>query len=201
MKKLFQTEMYLRSRLLTIKENKSSLSHRRVEMIERRKFLKMSLLIISSIYLNPKLVFQVEGREPPNGIRFDKNDFKFRGRYQEQINNSMVLLPGGFIPALIGKEIHLAEVNNCCLTLIPEDKYNKERIEKEIEELKMIEPETHIFYLGATRLKRGGRLFISQNERKLASLKTSEVVIIGMGNSIEIWDEKSWEMEIKKYLN
>ncbi|MEW6376455.1 MAG: hypothetical protein AB1502_11795 [Thermodesulfobacteriota bacterium] len=63
----------------------------------------------------------------------------------------------------------------------------------------MIEPETHISYLGTTKLRRGGYLFISGGVRKLVSLKTPEVVIVGMGNSMEIWDENSWEMEIKKW--
>jgi len=166
--------------------------------MKRREFLKMILLIIPSFYLDPKTVFQVEGREPPNGISFDKKNFKFRGRYQKQIKDGMVLLPEAFIPATIGKELHVLAVNSCFLTLIPGDKYNKERIQKEIEEFKMIEPETRISYLGTTKLKRGGGLFIPRDMRKLVSLRTPEVVILGMGNSIEIWDEKNWQIEIKK---
>ncbi|MEW6376454.1 MAG: hypothetical protein AB1502_11790 [Thermodesulfobacteriota bacterium] len=46
--------------------------------MKRREFLKMSLLIIPSFYLDPKTIFQVEEKELPNGIRVDKNDFKFR---------------------------------------------------------------------------------------------------------------------------
>jgi len=124
--------------------------------------------------------------------------FKFRGRYERKINNGLIFLPKIYVTYLNGRIINLITAKRGILILIPGDKSLKGVIEEKIRKLKSIQPEIQFSYLTIVRLKRENRLYIPSNIRKSVGLNTHEVIVVGCGNHIEIWDRNAWEREMRK---
>lgn len=170
--------------------------------MKRRDFLKLCLLSMPSIYLFPEMLFPVHDEELSEKDRFSGHKPILAGKFYREIKDGKVfVLEEPFKPLLTSRRVHFLAVDRRYLKLIPEDKSGKDRIEKEIKKFATIKPEIKISYLGMTRLSKDGYLFIPQKVRRLAGLPaTGDLVIVGMIDSIEIWDKKSWDVEIEKNL-
>lgn len=114
------------------------------------------------------------------------------------MNNGLVSIPKIYIPHLSRRIIHLVITNKGFFILIPVDKSIKMVIEEEIRKLSDNEPEIQIAYAGTLKLKRENRIYIPSNIRKLVGINTKEVIIVGCGRSMEIWDRNVWEREMRK---
>ncbi|MCB0412238.1 MAG: division/cell wall cluster transcriptional repressor MraZ, partial [Bdellovibrionales bacterium] len=82
-----------------------------------------------------------------------------------------------------------------CLDVFPEEEWKK--LEKRIAALPALRPEVQAyqrFYLSSgqpVEIDNNGRLLIPPSLRKFAEL-TDELVVIGMGNKMEIWSSNVW---------
>jgi DNA-binding transcriptional regulator/RsmH inhibitor MraZ len=170
--------------------------------MKRREFLKAGLSSLA-LFLVKGAFYQFSWEELVTLEPVDQQEFLFRGKFNERIERGFVSIPEYFRSGLMNKEIHLVVVDGCCLTLIPGGKSKKKRIEEEIEEKKRVEPEMSISHWGVTRLRRRGKgkLFLPEEALKMSRIpSTGNVVVAGMLSSIEIWDEKRWDEEIRKYM-
>ena len=127
---------------------------------------------------------------------------KFIGCFLRNMREGMVLLPSHFLRKLPGKEIHLiisVENNYKYIWLMPAYKdINRKRIEEELIKPEITGPGVVYNYHGAYRLTEAGYITIPKKIRKEAGFEGGDVVIVGMFNSIEIWNRMDWEAETEK---
>lgn len=124
----------------------------------------------------------------------------FKGSFQFTIDaKGRVSIPSRFREILAERyEEKLVVTNDLdnCLVAFPFEEWSL--IEQKIRELPSSEPHVKAFmrfiYSRATEceLDRQGRVLIPPSLREYAQLKR-DVVIVGMGNKIEIWDPSLWD--------
>jgi DNA-binding transcriptional regulator/RsmH inhibitor MraZ len=119
----------------------------------------------------------------------DRYKIKFRGRYNVTMRNGAVLMPQSFLP-FMKEEVHLVAIEKDSLILIPEDVSAKKQIEEDMREIASSDPKVNVSYFGTTKLREGGRLFIPEDIRDFVGLTGPEVVPVGCGRTVEIWDKK-----------
>jgi len=162
--------------------------------MNRRQFIKTGLLSIASIYLYPETLLQYKEAGTLFELTSDKQQPVLVGKHHGEIINGRIMLSERFGPSLSGKQVHILADNCGYVKLILGDKSLKEEIEREIYEFTSIKPEVRISYLGTSRLGKNGYFSIPLEARDLAGIRsTGDVIIVGIINSIEIWDRKKWE--------
>jgi AbrB family looped-hinge helix DNA binding protein len=118
------------------------------------------------------------------------------------MRQGMVLLPSHFLRKLPGKEIHIiigVENNYKYIWLIPAyNDINKRRIEQVLRKPEILEPGGAYYYHGAYRLTKAGYITIPKKVREKAGFEGGDVVIVGMFNSIEIWNRMDWEAKMER---
>lgn len=124
----------------------------------------------------------------------------FLGEYRHVVDEKgRVSVPSKFRPFL-GDKFYLARVFESCLVLFPQEEWL--RFKDRVAQINMTSSKLRAFqrkvFSGAVEcvLDKAGRFLIPQNLREYAKLD-GEVVLIGVGNKMEIWDKKEWE----NYLN
>lgn len=115
------------------------------------------------------------------------------------------------IPSRLRKEFQLHDVKNVfitrglenCLFVFPANIWNEQT-----EKLKNLpftkgDPRafTRLFFSGAfeSKIDRQGRILLPQNLSSFAGL-VDDIVIIGVGDRLEIWSENNWNIYSKKAL-
>jgi len=166
--------------------------------MNRREFLRIGLITISYLYWLPDGIFDLKEKGFPWVEQQDTHRFRFRGRFEQKIEEGKIRIPHNFLPLLVWEEVHFVLNKGACLILIPGGKSVKKTIEHEIKEVATTSPQTEILYLGSKGLAKDGWLSIPAKIRKLAGLTSSQVVIAGMLGSIEIWDKYKLDEEIKR---
>ena len=127
---------------------------------------------------------------------------KFIGCYLHKMREGTILLPKRFLCNLPEKEIHLiigVETIYKYIWLIPVDKdINRKRVEEELRKPEITEPGVVYHYHGAYRLTKTGYITIPKKVREIAGFESGDVIIVGLFNSIEIWNRIDWEAKIKR---
>jgi MraZ protein len=120
----------------------------------------------------------------------------FIGEYSYTIDNKKrISIPSKFRKSL-GKKAVITRGLDSCLVVYPIDEW--EKLSKKLENLPSSKTDARgfvrIILSGAVDVSfdKLGRILIPDYLKKYAGLK-KEVVIIGLSNKIEIWDEKNWE--------
>ncbi len=112
------------------------------------------------------------------------------------------MLPKCFLRNLPGKEVHLiigVEAIYKYIWLIPVDKdVNGKRVEEELRKPEMTEPGGAYHYHGSYRLTKAGYITIPKKAREISGFESGDVIIVGLFNSIEIWNRIDWEAKTKK---
>lgn len=121
------------------------------------------------------------------------------GKYYKRIENDRILLPKRFFYWLPSRQVHLLAVSSGYLKLIPAKSDIGEKIENEIKELQNYELNAQVSYLGIKKITKNGHLAIFKKTRGLAGLTTEDVVILGMLDSIEIWDREKWNKKAEDF--
>jgi DNA-binding transcriptional regulator/RsmH inhibitor MraZ len=121
------------------------------------------------------------------------------GKYYGKIENDRILLPRPFFHWLPSKQVHLLALSSGYLKLIPAKSDVWKKIENEIKELQKEELDAQVSYLGIKKATKNGYFAISKKVRGLAGLTTEDVVILGMLDSIEIWDRKKWDKNVEDF--
>lgn len=120
----------------------------------------------------------------------------FIGEYTYTIDSKKrVAIPAKFRRAL-GKAAVLTRGLDSCLVVYPTNEWNK--LTKKLESLPSSKVDARgfvrIMLSGAAgvKLDKLGRILVPGYLKRYASLK-KDVVVIGLSNKIEIWDEKKWK--------
>lgn len=124
----------------------------------------------------------------------------FLGEYRHVVDEKgRVSIPSKFRP-FVGEKFYLARVFEPCLVLFPQEEWL--RFKDRVAQINMTSSKLRAFqrkvFSGAVECvpDRAGRFLIPQNLREYAKLN-GEVILIGVGSKMEIWDKKEWE----NYLN
>lgn len=125
----------------------------------------------------------------------------FIGEYSYTIDTKKrVAIPSKF-RKFLGKTAIITRGLDSCLVVYPTDEWNK--LTKKLESLPSSKVDARgfvrIMLSGAVgaRLDKLGRILIPDYLKNYASLK-KDVVVIGLSNKIEIWDEKKWKVYRQK---
>ena len=125
----------------------------------------------------------------------------FIGEYTYSIDDKKRLaIPGKFRQTLGKKAIITRGLDNC-LFLYPAREW--EKLAKKLSQLPLAQADARgfarIMLAGAmeVNLDRLGRILIPDYLKKYASLQ-KKIVIAGLYNRIEIWDEKNWDLYKQK---
>ncbi|BBB93270.1 MAG TPA: division/cell wall cluster transcriptional repressor MraZ [Methylomusa anaerophila] len=120
----------------------------------------------------------------------------FMGEYQHTIDNKgRLILPAKFRDELGEVFIATKGLDNCLFV------YTKNEwaiLEEKLKKLPLAKPEARafvrFFFSGAAELEcdKQGRVLLPNNLREYATLE-KDVVVIGVSNRIEIWDETVWD--------
>jgi MraZ protein len=131
-------------------------------------------------------------------------EIMFRGRYEHAIDEKgRISIPAKFREILNKKYDDRLVITNYdkCLVAFP---YNEWAIlEEKTKALPLLKKEAktflRFFYSSGTdcSIDKQGRLLIPQTLRDYASLQ-KDVVLVGEGTKIEIWDKGQWEEEFRK---
>lgn len=128
----------------------------------------------------------------------------FMGQYNHSIDaKGRVIIPAKFREKLGDLFIITKGLDNC-LYGYP---YQEWKIfEEKLAALPMNNPDTrkfsHFFFAGAAEceLDKQGRVLLPSVLREFAGLdKDKDVVLIGVGNKIEIWNKDKWDTFLKEY--
>ena len=130
----------------------------------------------------------------------DRVNSPFLGEYRHVVDEKgRISVPVKFRPFL-GNKFYLARVFEPCLVLFPQEEWI--HFKEKLTQMNMTSSRLRAFqrkvFSGALEcvLDRAGRFLIPQNLREYAKLD-GEVVLIGVGSKMEIWDKKEWV----NYLN
>ncbi len=120
----------------------------------------------------------------------------FLGEHQHLVDpKGRVILPARFRQELEGGLIVTKGLDDCLFVFTTSE---WQKIEDKIRELPTTKSDARAFarnmFSGASSniLDKQGRLMIPQNLREFAGLK-KDVVVIGVGTRVEIWDKAKWE--------
>jgi len=106
-----------------------------------------------------------------------------------------LMLPKKFKDEL-GKKVVLSRGLDNCLFLYSQKEWDK--MMQKLQQLSFTQADTRGFmrfmFSGATELEidKAGRILVSDTLKKFAGLK-SKVVLAGVADKVEIWDEKEWQ--------
>jgi len=126
----------------------------------------------------------------------------FLGEYQPNITEgNRIALPKKLREQIIGDEIILSKGFEKCVFLYDKADWEKEwekQVENPITDAKTKQLKRYIFS-GAVNgvLDEQGRIVVAQSLRTYAGLE-KEIVVIGAGDHIELWDRVVWESHLKK---
>ena len=122
--------------------------------------------------------------------------FMFIGQYEHTIDvKGRITIPNKF-RNLLGDSFLLTRSLDGCLSIY--DKNSWEQLEKKLNELPYTDEKARLlkrFTLGSSDMcepDKQGRVLIPQALRKNANL-LQDVVFVGVGDHIEIWDKKMWD--------
>lgn len=120
----------------------------------------------------------------------------FMGEHQHTIDaKGRLILPAKFRDLLGSSFIATKGLDNC-LFVYPLDEWAI--LESKLRKLPLAKPEarafTRFFFAGAVEMEydKQGRILLPPNLRSYAKLEKN-VVVIGVSNRIELWDQASWE--------
>ncbi len=124
----------------------------------------------------------------------------FLGEFTHKLDEKKRLtLPKAFLKDL-GKEVVLTRGLDKSIFLYPKKEW--EKVSQKIQELSFAQKEARAFarfiLSGAyvAQVDKSGRILIPDNLKQFAGLKSS-VVLAGVSDRIEIWDEKAWRAYTK----
>ncbi|RPJ05056.1 MAG: division/cell wall cluster transcriptional repressor MraZ [Deltaproteobacteria bacterium] len=128
----------------------------------------------------------------------------FRGRYEHTIDSKgRISVPAKFREVLNKRyddRLVITHYDRCLVAYPYEEWTNLEEKQKSLPELKK-ETKAYLrfFYSSGVDcvIDKQGRLLIPQTHRDYASLQ-KEVILVGMGTKIEIWDKQHWQEEFRK---
>jgi MraZ protein len=128
----------------------------------------------------------------------------FRGRYEHAIDaKGRISIPAKFREILDKKYDDRLVITNYdhCLIAFPYEEWSI--LEEKTRSLPLLKKEAktflRFFYSSGVdcAIDKQGRLLIPQTHRDYANLQ-KDVVLVGVGNKIEIWDKQRWEEEFQK---
>ncbi len=127
--------------------------------------------------------------------KWDKVGNMLLGEYTHKIDDKKRLtLPKSFVKEL-GTELVLTRGLDKSLFLYPKEEWKK--VVERIKEMSFTQKDARAFsrfmLAGATEvtLDKSGRVLIPDHLKKFANLKNN-VVLAGVSDRVEIWDEKTW---------
>lgn len=126
----------------------------------------------------------------------------FLGEYQPNITEgNRIALPKKLREQVVGDEVILAKGFEPCVFLYDKADWEKEwekQVDNPITDLKTRELKRYVFS-GAVSglLDEQGRIVVPQALRNYAGLE-KEVVVIGAGDHMELWDRQAWTEHLKK---
>lgn len=129
----------------------------------------------------------------------------FCGNFTSRMDGNRVPIPLEFRKVLRGRRVIISIFPEGCLFLCPRKKWKRgiRELEKEalLGTIEMRE-ESRIILSKAeeVNIDESGKILIPDELRKYANLQ-KEVVFVGCGNRVEIWNAKRWEMEQLKWLD
>jgi len=120
----------------------------------------------------------------------------FYGKNKHSIDQKgRAILPAGF-RAKLGDKFMIAEWMDECLCIFTGDEWKKisEKIQSNPSTDVQVRRFVRKFFSGAAELEpdKQGRVMIPAELRAYAGLK-KEILIVGTGSRIEVWDKKRWE--------
>ncbi len=134
-------------------------------------------------------------------VRWDKVGVMFLGEFTHKIDDKKRLtLPKAFLKSL-GKEVVITRGLDKSLFLYPKSEW--ESVVEKIKELSFTQKDARAFarfmLSGAmlVQVDKSGRVLIPEHLMSFARLK-SKVVLAGVSDRIEIWDEKQWRRYTKQ---
>lgn len=120
----------------------------------------------------------------------------FMSEYNHSIDaKGRIIVPSKFREPL-GEEFVVTRGLDNCLFVFPDDEWKN--FEEKLKSLPMSNKDarrfTRFFLAGAVtvELDKQGRILLPLSLREFAGL-TKDVVIVGVGNRVEIWDKSRWE--------
>ena len=128
----------------------------------------------------------------------------FRGRYEHTIDSKgRVSIPSKFKEILNQQYDERLVVTNydLCLVAYPHQEWSV--IEEKMKNLPSLSKESRVFYRFFyssgidCEIDRQGRVLIPQSLRDYAKLE-KDVVLVGSGKKIEIWNKERWEEAFRK---
>lgn len=131
-------------------------------------------------------------------------DTMFRGRYEYTIDSKgRVSIPSKFKEILNQQYDERLVVTNydLCLVAYPHQEWSV--IEEKMKNLPSLSKESRVFYRFFyssgidCEIDRQGRVLIPQSLRDYAKLE-KDVVLVGSGKKIEIWNKERWEEAFRK---
>ncbi len=128
----------------------------------------------------------------------------FRGRYEHTIDaKGRISIPAKFREVLNKKyddRLVISHYDQCLVAYPHEEWAILEEKQKHLPQMKK-ETKTYLrfFYSSGAdcTIDKQGRLLIPQTHRDYANLQ-KEVVLVGMGTRIEIWDKQKWGEEFRR---
>ncbi len=128
----------------------------------------------------------------------------FRGRYEYTIDSKgRVSIPSKFKEILIQQYDERLVITNYDLCLVAYPNQEWSAIEEKIKNFPSLSKEIRTFYRFFyssgidCEIDRQGRLLIPQSLRDYAKLG-KDIVLVGVGKGIEIWNKERWEEEFRK---
>lgn len=122
----------------------------------------------------------------------------FKGTQQNSVDpKGRVSIPVKYREAL-GETFCIVKGFDKCIDVYTMEEW--EKFAKKLERLSSTKKDTRIFvrYIFGSavdvEIDRQGRILLSQQLRKDAGIE-KEVMVLGVGNKIEIWDKATWEVE------
>ena len=139
------------------------------------------------------------------GNRKEGDETMFRGRYEYTIDSKgRVSIPSKFKEILIQQYDERLVITNydLCLVAYPHQEWSV--IEEKVKSLPPLGKKDsraflRFFYSSGIdcEIDRQGRILIPQSLRDYANLQ-KDVVLVGSGKKIEIWNKERWEEEFRK---
>lgn len=132
----------------------------------------------------------------------------FFGEYREKIDKQGRVVIPSKLRVLIKKEsngiVYITKGIEECLFVFPENIFQQQG--EKINEILFTKGNprifTRIFYSSSfqSKIDKQGRILIPLSLIEYAKIKEN-VVVIGAGKRIEIWDEEKWDQFYKKYIS
>lgn len=120
----------------------------------------------------------------------------FYGTYSHTIDSKGRLIIPAKFRSLLGERFVIARILDKCIWIFPQQQWLI--FENKLKSLPLTSPKARAFFryvfstVEVVETDRAGRILIPYVLREHASLK-EEVIIVGCGEHIEIWDRETWE--------